>query len=190
MKKIWIVLLVCVLVVGIYAALSEGNGAPKAVATVEPAQPAAGDGEDQEPEQALYGLSGLIAEATDEYIVIADAEQGEVRVNFGEETVFEGVEAGSLAAGRFVYVDYDGKMTRSLPPQVFALRIYAHVVMGTVTAVEEGSVTVDRDGEEIVLHLPEDAPELAIGQRVSAYTNGAATLSLPPQMSADYVTVE
>ena len=38
--------------------------------------------------------------------------------------------------------------------------------------------------EEILMHLPENVPELKEGDLVTAYTNGAMTMSLPPQMNA------
>lgn len=193
MKKVFIILAVTVLVLGAFALLGVGEEAsrtaePAAAPTAEPiAAPAE---ENEEMEQEIFGLSGLVTEATEEYIVIADGEMGDVRVNFGEETVFEGIEAGSLAVGQYVYVDYDGKMTRSLPPQVFAMRLYAHVVTGEVTGIADGSVTVMQESGEVVLHLPEGAPEMAVGQHIVAYTNGMMTMSLPPQMVAGYVVIQ
>lgn len=208
---IGVVGIVAVVVIGLLAAAYMGAGKPQEILptsepvsaattaptaepahepTAEPAEPTELDEQAQEDGQTLFGLSGLITEVTPDYVVITDAEQGEVQVNYGEETVFEGIDAGSLAVGQYIYVDYDGKMTRSLPPQVFALRLVTHRVTGTVRAVQDSMVTIDRDGEEIIVHLPEGAPELAVGQKVTAYTNGVTTLSLPPQMTANHVTVE
>ncbi len=193
MKKVFIILAVTVLVLGAFALLGVGEETTQAAGpTAEPmtestAKPAQEIGE---AGQEIFGLSGLVTEATEEYVVIADDEMGDVQVNFGEETVFEGIDAASLAVGQYVYVDYDGKMTRSLPPQVFAMRLVAHVVTGTVTEVSEGSVTVMQENGEVVLHLPEGAPQVAAGQSVVAYTNGMMTMSLPPQMSAGYVVVK
>ena len=51
-------------------------------------------------------------------------------VLISEDTVLEtGYE---LAVGDYVYVDYDGVMTRSLPPQVTAGRIVSHKLEGDV----------------------------------------------------------
>lgn len=191
MKKSGMILLACALVAGVFLMMDGGKQTPAAAATVAPTrEPAAQTDAAPEAEREIVGLSGLIGEVTPEYLVITDAELGEVRVNLGEETVFEGVEHEALAVGQYVYIDYDGKMTRSLPPQVFAMRVYAHVVSGTVTAVEEGSVTLDQDGSPVVVHLPEGAPALAPGQHVTAYTSGMMTMSLPPQVSAGYVTCD
>lgn len=192
MKKVFIILAVTVLVLGAFALLGVGEENQKtAEPTAEPmTEPTAAPAEESGEEREIFGLSGLVTEATEEYIVIADGEMGDVRVNLGEETVFEGIDAASLAVGQYVYVDYDGKMTRSLPPQVFALRLAAHVVTGTVIETSEGSVTVMQEGGEVVLHLPEGAPQIAAGQTIVAYTNGAMTMSLPPQMAAGYVVVK
>lgn len=145
----------------------------------------------EETEQEIFALSGEVVEAAEEYFVIADALQGDVQVNFGEETVFEGLLAEEVKVGAYVFVDYNGQMTRSLPPQVFALRVSMHVVTGVVEEVGEGSVTVLEDGtnEMIVVHLPESVPELAVGTRIEAYTNGATTMSLPPQTAAAKIVV-
>ena len=53
-------------------------------------------------------------------------------------------------------------------------------------AIEEGRVTVEKTegGDEVVLTLPEDAPALAVGDVITAYTTGISTMSLPPQMNA------
>ena len=71
------------------------------------------------------------------------------------------------------------------PAQITALHIGVYEVKGTVTAVEEGRVTVDRgESGEVVLTLPQDAPQLAVGDVITAYTTAVSTLSMPPQMNA------
>ena len=76
-------------------------------------------------------------------------------------------------------------MTRSLPAQITALKIGVYEVKGTVTASEEGRVTIDQgEAGEVVLTLPESAPEIAVGDAITAYTTGISTMSLPPQMNA------
>lgn len=145
----------------------------------------------EESGQEIFALAGEVVEAAEEYFVIADALQGDVQVNFGEETVFEGLEPQELKVGAYVFVDYNGQMTRSLPPQVFALRVSMHVIVGVVEEAAEDSVTIRQDGshEQIVIHLPESVPELAVGTRIEAYTNGAMTMSLPPQTAAGKIAV-
>ena len=141
-------------------------------------------GEEDEPEIELVTLTGVITGITDEYVLLDAGEMGQIQANLSEDTLIEGVE--ELAVGQTAIVTYDGKMTRSLPAQVTALRIGVYEVRGTVKAIEEGRITVEKTegGDEVVLTLPEGAPELQAGDAITAYTTGISTMSLPPQMNA------
>ena len=81
---------------------------------------------------------------------------------------------------------YDGKMTRSIPAQITALLVGVYAVEGEVTEIADGRITVKRadTGEEVIITLPENAQEIAVGDAITAYTTGAMTMSLPPQMNA------
>ena len=151
----------------------------------------------QEPAQEMVQVieiptvEGLIVEVSDGYFVMQDAVQGEIQVNFSSETAFEGVSAQELEFGQYVFVNYDGKMTRSLPPQIAGERVAMYPVSGRVTALETDRVTIEQEngqGEAIVF-LPEGAPQLTLGNQITAYTNGAMTMSLPPQTTALHVEV-
>ena len=135
-------------------------------------------------ESDVFLLSGTILEVLDDCVMLDVPELGDVQAFIGEETTIEGVDA--LCIGQTAFVLYDGKMTRSLPPQITAQRISVYAVEGTVTEVAEDRVTILRGDElgEVVLTLPENAPELEIGQNVIAYTTGIMTMSLPPIMNA------
>ena len=141
-------------------------------------------GEEDEPEIELVTLTGVITGITDEYVLLDAGEMGQIQANLSEDTLIEGVE--ELAIGQTAIVTYDGKMTRSLPAQVTALRIGVYEVRGTVKAIEEGRITVEKTegGDEVVLTLPEGTPELQAGDAIIAYTTGISTMSLPPQMNA------
>lgn len=135
-------------------------------------------------ESEVFLLSGTIMEVLDDCVMLDVPELGDVQAFISEETTIEGVDA--LRIGQTAVVLYDGKMTRSLPPQITAQRISVYAVEGTVTEVAEDRVTILRGDElgEVVLTLPENAPELEIGQSVIAYTTGIMTMSLPPIMNA------
>ena len=131
----------------------------------------------------IVEISGVITEITDEYVMIDAGEMGMIQANTSMDTLIEGVE--ELAVGQTAVILYDGKMTRSLPAQITALKIGVYEVKGTVTASEEGRVTIDQgEAGEVVLTLPESAPEIAVGDAITAYTTGISTMSLPPQMNA------
>ena len=195
MKKLMIAALALLLAVGALVALAENNTkeTPLDIATdVAETEKVTIDGteadgvseEDGMPE--VFMLGGEVTEVGEGYFVMTDAELGEVQVNLGDDSAFDGVEQGELAVGQYVYVIYDGKMTRSLPPQVFALRVSMYATTGEITELSEGKMTLVRDeiGDEIIISLPQDAPELAVGDHVTAYTTGIMTLSIPAQMNA------
>ena len=108
-----------------------------------------------------------------------------------DETTLEGVE--ELYAGLFVQVVYDGKITRSLPGQLTALHVSSYCVMGEVTEVVlstgddapmQAALSTSELGD-ILVNLPEgtqEAPEK--GETLRVFYNGAATMSLPAQISA------
>lgn len=196
MKKLMIAALALLLAVGALVALAENNAkeAPQDIATdvAETEQvtidgTAEADGvseEDEMPE--VFMLGGEVTEVGEGYFVMADAELGEVQVNLGDDSAFDGVEVDELTVGQYVYVIYDGKMTRSLPPQVFALRVSMYATTGEITELTEGKMTLVRDeiGDEVIISLPQDAPALAVGDHVTAYTTGIMTMSIPAQMNA------
>ncbi len=140
-----------------------------------------------EEEQAeLMTIEGEIVEVTEEYVIIKDAELGEVQVNLNDDTVYEGIDREELAAGQFASVIYDGMMTRSLPPQINALSIRVDAITGTVAEVQEdGRVLINRTdlGDQVLVALPEGVV-LTVGETVTIYTNGVMTMSLPPQVNA------
>ena len=138
----------------------------------------------EEAEIELVTLTGVITEITDEYVLLDVGDMGQVQANLSEDTLIEGVE--ELAIGQTAMVTYDGKMTRSLPAQITALRVGVYEVRGTVKTMEDGRITVEKTegGDEVVLTLPENAPALAVGDVITAYTTGISTMSLPPQMNA------
>lgn len=143
-------------------------------------------------ETPLYELTGEVTQAADGYFVMLDAMHGEVQVNIGDDTLYDGAESGEVAVGQFVTVLYDGKMTRSLPAQVYALRVGVYPIAGEVTQVGEGSVTIVRAeaGDEVIVSLPEGAPQLEAGMQVTVYTNGMMTMSIPAQTHAIGIVIE
>lgn len=206
MKKMVIAALAALLLVGALVALAENNAKesapvqnvpvdstyPDIAETTDGALTGETEETELEPEQEVFMLGGEVTELGEGYFVMSDAELGEVQVNLGDDTLFDGVEMDALAVGQYVYVLYDGKMTRSLPPQVFALRVSMYAVSGGITELTEGKMTLVRDeiGDEVIISLPQDAPELSVGDHVTAYTTGIMTLSIPAQMNAVKIVLE
>jgi len=103
-KKIVVIGLVVVLIV--IAAVSFGSG--NRMERIE-------EMEEQAQVQETQRVEGLIVSVGEGHFIMQDKDLGEIQVNFGAESVFEGVIAADLAFGQYVFVDFDGKMTRSLP---------------------------------------------------------------------------
>ena len=199
-KMIWVllaaVLVLAVAAAALFAAKNDAVQCAEPVivteeSTLEPEaaeeSEAAALSEEEETEIELVTLTGVITEVTDEVVMLDAGELGQIQANLSEDTLIEGVE--ELAVGQTAIVTYDGKMTRSLPAQVTALRIGVYEVKGTVTAIEEGRITIEQTegGGEVVLTLPESAPELQVGDLLTVYTTGISTMSLPPQMNASAI---
>ena len=200
-KMIWVVAIVLVLACVIaYAAThmvamnkTETAEAVEKVETMGENQldAAATDVQSEEVNTEVFELSGEITELGDGFIVIVDRVNGPVQVNLGDDTLYDGAEFEELAVSQFIQVMYDGKMTRSIPAQVYALKIGLYPVSGVVKEAGEGSMTLKREelGDEVIVHLPEGVTAPAAGSSVTAYTNGAMTMSIPAQTTAIGIVV-
>ena len=188
------VLVIAVVIAGIFAVTRDvAEVKPSEVVTVTDTQQTGNEtlseneGEAQAMEEAtieIVDITGTITEITDEYVMIDAGEMGMIQANLSDDTLIEGVD--ELVVGQTAVILYDGKMTRSLPAQITALKIGVYEVKGTVTEVADGRVTITKTegGDEVVLTLPEGAAEIAVGDTITAYTTGVSTMSLPPQMNA------
>lgn len=160
---------------------------PQATEAPQIAEDVAADEQETAAEEESFDIAelyGTVIEVTDAYVLLESAEFGKVQANLTDDTTLEGVE--KVEIGQVVKVLYDGKMTRSIPAQVTAMLVGVYAVEGEVTEAADGRITVKRadTGEEVIISLPEGAQEIAVGDVVTAYTNGISTMSLPPQMNA------
>ena len=207
MKKILLVVAVIVVLLG--AGLGVKAAYDKKNENIVSTQPADGrDDAEVADENEVYYLNGQITEITDEYIILEGTEQGTVQVNLFDDTAFGGKFPDEFVVGEYAQVIYDGKMTRSIPPQVTALAVDVCVLEGKVAEIlEDGRVLIDRtdvmeqqvdsqmkeDGtveteaaytpEQVIVSLPEGV-ELSVGDNAVFYTTGVSTMSLPAQMNA------
>lgn len=139
---------------------------------------------------ATETLSGVVSEyAEGEFMLLETADHGTVQVNLSENTDIFG--DAPIRAGDYLAVTFDGAMTASLPPQVGAMRIEMHRLSGTIAEVypDDGSALLKTDPDsEYIVYLPDEwKSAVAAGDAITVYFNGAATMSLPPQISAEYV---
>lgn len=148
--------------------------------------------EEYEPEYVT--LQGFVTEISGEYVMIETEEFGSVQANLSADTVF--VTELTLSEGQYATVTYDGMMARSLPPQVNAIVISNYRMIGKIISVNVGmdaandSLTIFTDLHgEVIVHLPEnvDSSEYEEGDMVLVYNDGAMTMSLPPQIGAQFI---
>ena len=139
-------------------------------------------------EPLIVEMSGIVQEITDGYYLIQQADGSHVQVNiYNEETLFEGK---TPEVGDLIHILYNGAMTRSLPPQINAMRISCYVRTGHVVELTETGFSLD-DGMEII-EVHADAAlmtGLEPGAHVAVYFNGAMTMSLPAQIGAEMITL-
>ena len=149
-----------------------------------PAQPSA-EVEITEELEEVYEMTGTVQEITKDYYLIQNADGQQVQVNLHGETILEG-ETPDISS--LIHVLYNGMMTRSLPPQINALRIGCYARTGAIVELTEEGFTLD-DGVEIIQvnALAEQLSGLEPGAQVTVYFNGAMTMSLPAQIGAELI---
>ena len=136
-------------------------------------------------------LEGVILEIGEDGSFLMDSiSMGQVLVHTDEEMVLEGVS--SLMVGQYVFVEYNGAMTRSLPPQITAQKVSCFVIEGTVkSADEDGRTALVESGEYglVQVYLPEMEAVLYEGDEVAVYFSGVMALSYPGQVGGLKVDV-
>ena len=138
-------------------------------------------------------LQGLITALETDGFRMDDTVLGTVEVRLDAQlTAYEGIAARDrLAVGQYVYVQYNGILSRSVPPQVTALKVSCFALTGTVGAILENGCVVEGDAVlgTTVVHMAEGQPPVFTGMTVTAYYNGVLALSLPPQLTAVHLVV-
>lgn len=112
--------------------------------------------------------------------VLLDADGAHFQVNW-EDTY-------ALSAGDTVCVQYDGQMTRSIPPQITGIAVekvqQSETICGETQSIGAGFfLMLGDDAQEIRVNFPE-AAGLTPGGEVCVEFSGAMTRSIPPQIAA------
>lgn len=138
-------------------------------------------------------LEGFVTELVEGGFIMEDKDLGSVMLNVDETTVLDGVLAdGEIEVGQYVFVTYDGRMTRSIPPQAHADRVGCYVLRGSVGELMDIGVLLTGDelfGDVIVRPGENELPPLYVGMPATVYYNGVMALSLPGQVTASHVIV-
>ncbi|MBR6788139.1 MAG: hypothetical protein IKM26_09510 [Clostridia bacterium] len=134
-----------------------------------------------------YFVSGFVMEVMEDGSILILTNQGEeIVIHLHEETINEFEE---ILPGQFIIADYNGMMTRSLPPQISADHLYAYSMDGIVTELieteEESAFLMETELHGVVMvRLPEDIILPTLEEHVRVHFNGVMTLSLPGQINA------
>lgn len=145
--------------------------------------------EENEPDTLL---EGLVTEVLEQGFVMEDIELGSVLLNVDETTVMDGILAeGDIEVGQYVFVEYDGRLTRSLPPQAHADRMGCYRLTGTVDLSLSMGVLLTGDPifGDVIIRVDGSMPHLYQGMPITVYYNGVMAMSYPGQVTARHIVV-
>lgn len=135
-----------------------------------------------------YDLSGYVMDVTDETILLKTPDGLYVEAKLTDETTAEGTAA---AIGDYIHVIYNGMMTRSLPAQITAEHVRSSKLTGVVADMTENGFTIVTDSDEYLVNAEADKlTGIQTGMTATVYFNGAMTMSLPAQVSAEHIRGE
>ena len=153
------------------------------------ALPAGGLAETKAPDTEL---EGYVTEVLEGGFLMEDRELGQVMLNVDEQTVTDGVlMEREIEAGLYVLVTYDGRLTRSIPPQAHADKVGCYALQGTVVELPEAGVILMNDEEygEVLVHAVGSTQHVHPGAFITVYYDGVMAMSLPGQAVAREIVV-
>lgn len=137
-------------------------------------------------------LEGFVTELVDGGFIMEDKDIGEVLLNVDDATVLDGVLAEQeIAVGLYVIVQYDGRLTRSVPPQAHADKVGCYVLNGTVSEFLESGILLTGDPlfGDVIVHVDGSLPHIYKDVPMTVYYDGIMALSMPGQVVARCVIV-
>ena len=141
--------------------------------------------ETPETTDELILAEGFVLEVLDGSVLVQASYGETVEVLLNEETIITSKE---LAVGDHIAVAYDGKMTRSIPPQINAIHIDNHMLMGVVSELTENSFILTFGEEVYQVNAGADMlANIQDGMLVTVYHTCMMTRSLPAQVVATHI---
>ena len=137
-------------------------------------------------------LEGYVTEIVEGGFLLEDKEMGTVMLNTSDATVWDGVLMESeLEVGMYVIVQYDGRMTRSLPPQAHADKVGCYVLEGTVSEFLPTGILLTGDPlfGDVIVQFEGDFPHVYLNVPITVYYDGVMALSLPGRVTAREIVV-
>jgi hypothetical protein len=137
-------------------------------------------------------FEGIVTEVFEGGFLFDEIEMGIMQVNTDENTVLDGILSQQpIEVGMYVLVDHNGMMTRSIPPQIYGVRVGCYTLSGVAGEITEEGVLLTGDpifGDAFV-QMPADMAIVFPGAPMLVYYDGMMTMSLPGKVNARYVVV-
>lgn len=198
MKKMiaWL-LLAALFLTGI--ALADGSTATDLTTTTDLSTSTNLSGSGKNEENLIPPVEGVITEIlAPEYdeetekllsasLMLETEEYGLVEAHFHPETLLEGAE--DLAVGDYVFITYNGIMSRSIPAQITAEKVTAYRFTGIVSQLQEdGFLLTTEDAGDVWVNAEAELLEgVAAEAEITVYFDGVMTMSLPGQICAAWI---
>lgn len=144
-------------------------------------------------QEEVQDLEGYVTQVMEDGFVLEDKHRGTVILNTDDATVWDGLLMDNpMEEGMYVIVQYDGRLTRSVPPQAHADRVGCYTIQGEIGEFVDGGILVTGDelfGDVWVNLELVDTAHLFPEMRVLAYYDGVMALSLPGRITAHELIV-
>lgn len=206
MKRTMILLMVLMLIITGCGMISQDAGDDK---VSEPSKQPDGKIETDPIAQKQETIEGVVTDRSNDgsWILVQDDNSLEYRVNLSESTVYEGISEQDIKKDNRITVNYSGAMTRSIPPQISALKIKIsddavldyNTIKGRVSAMAEDASYVnilEANGMETRINISDDTQyvqeadrEWRMGNYVEVEVPPMMQPSIPPQTNAHKVLV-
>lgn len=145
-----------------------------------------------EDTEMMMTFEGLVTEIFDGGFLMEDKEMGLVQVNTDDKTVLDGIlSIQPMEVGMYVLVDHTGMMTRSIPPQVYGMRVGCYTLSGVAGEITEEGVLLTGDPifGEVFVQMTPTMGNVFPGVPMLVYYDGVMTMSLPGKVNARHVVV-
>ena len=143
----------------------------------------------QEP---LPPFEGLVTEVFEGGFMLDEVQNGTMQVNTDDNTVWDGIlSLQPIEVGMYVIVDHNGMMTRSIPVQIYGVRVGCYTLNGVAGEITEEGVLLTGDPifGDVFVQMNATMATVFPGVPMLVYYDGVMTMSLPGKVNARYVVV-
>lgn len=142
--------------------------------------------------EPVIPFEGIVTEVFEGGFLFEDVQMGLMQVNTDENTVWDGILSQQpIEVGMYVLVDHNGMMTRSIPPQIYGVRVGCYTLSGVAGEITEEGVLLTGDPifGDVFVQMSPTMTTVFTGVPMLVYYDGIMTMSLPGKVNARYVVV-